>query len=101
MALHNPQPPQIDGVSYDLLGVALAMSTSPRDGRMVLDISVTFTPYRDGQNEPEVLGAGSVSLVYSDAMALATQAAQQGDPCLAQFLSALESAAQEFVNAKV
>jgi hypothetical protein len=101
MAIQNPQPPQIDGVTYDLLGVALAMSTTPRDGRMVLDIAVTFTPYRDGPNGPETLEAGRVSTVFADAMAFATQAAQQGDFHLAQFLGALEFAAQQFVNAKV
>ena len=101
MAISNPQPPQIDGVIYDLLGVALAMSTTPRDGRMVLDIAVTFTPYRDGQAGPEILEAGRSSLVYPDAMAFAAQAAHQGDHHLAQFLWALESAAQQFVNAKV
>jgi hypothetical protein len=101
MAIQNPQPPQIDGVSYDLLSVALAMSTIPRDGRMVLDIAVTFTPYRDGQSGPEILEAGRSSLIYADAMALAMQAAQQGDSYLAQFLGALELAAQQFINAKV
>ena len=101
MAIQNPQPPQIDGVVYDLLGVSLAMSTTPRDGRMVLDIAVTFTPYRDGQSGPEILEAGRSSLVYPDAMAFAAQAVWQGDLHLAQFLSALESAAQQFINAKV
>jgi hypothetical protein len=101
MAIQNPQPPQIDGVTYDLLGVALAMSTTPRDGQMVLDIAVTFTPYRDGKHGPEILEAGRTSIVFADAMAFATQAAQQGDFHLAQFLGALESAAQQFVNAKV
>ena len=101
MAIQNPQPPQIGGVSYDLLGVALTMSTTPRDGRMVLDIAVTFTPYRDGQNGPEILDVGRSTLVYPDAMALAAQAAQRDDPYLAQFLGALELAAQQFVNAKV
>ena len=101
MAISNPQPPQIDGVIYDLLGVALAMSTTPRDGRMVLDISVTFTPYREGVSGPEILDAGRSSLVYADAMALAAKAAEQGDLYLAQFLGTLEFAAQQFVNAKV
>ena len=101
MAIQNPQPPQIGGVSYDLLGVALAMSTTPRDGRMVLDIAVTFTPYRDGQNGPEILDVGRSSLVYPDAMALAAKAALNGDSRLARFLGALESAGQEFTNAMV
>lgn len=101
MAIQNPQPPVIDGITYDLLGVALAMSTIPRDGEMVLDIAVTFTPYRNGHGGPEVLEVGRSSLVYADAVTLAAQAAQQGDLDLAQFLGALESAAQLFINAKV
>jgi hypothetical protein len=101
MAITNPQPPVIDGVPYDLLGVSLAMSTSPRDGRMVLDIAVTFTPYRDGNAGPEILEAGRVSIVFADAMEAAAALAQEGDIALAQFLASLEYAAQRYVNTKV
>lgn len=96
MAIKNPQPPQIGGVTYDLLGVSLAMSTTPRDGRMALSIAVTLTPYRDGQNGPELLTEGQLVLVYGDA----GQAAAS-DPHLAQFLGALEAAGQTFVNARI
>ena len=96
MAIHNPQPPQIDGITYDLLGVALAMSTTPRDGRMALSIAVTLTPYRDGTDGPELLTEGQTALVYGDA----GQAAAS-DPRLAQFLGALEAAGQTFINARI
>ena len=101
MALSNPQPPQINGVIYNLLGVSLAMSTSPRDSRMVLDIAVSFTPYRDAEAGPEILEAGQSSIVYADAMERAARDAQQGDMALARFLASLEAAAQQYVNAKV
>jgi hypothetical protein len=97
MAIRNPQPPQIDGVTYDFLSVSLAMSTTPRDSRMALSIAVTFRPYRDGENGPEVLEAVEPTvLVYGDAMAAA-----QGDPALARFLGILEAAAQRFVDERV
>lgn len=96
MAIRNPQPPQFNGLTYDLLGVSLAMSTTPRDGRMALSIAVTFTPYRDGQDGPEVLTEGQSVLVYGDAVAAAA-----GDPHLAQFLGALEAAGQAFVDARI
>jgi len=101
MAIQNPQPPVIDGVVYGLLGPSLAMSTSPRGNRMVLDISVTFTPYRDGEAGPEILDAGRSSIVFADAMEQAARNAQRGDLALAQFLARLEAAAQEYVDAKV
>jgi hypothetical protein len=101
MAIINPQPPVIDGVVYDKLGVSLSQSTSSRDGEMVLDIAVTFFPYRDGPSGPEILQEGRSSLIIPDALASAAQAAQQGDLSLARFLEAQETAAQAFINAKV
>jgi hypothetical protein len=101
MAIRNPQPAVIDGVVYDLLGPSLAMSTSPRDNRMVLDIAVTFTPYRDGETGPEILEAQLPSIIFADAMEQAAKLAQQGDLALARFLARLEAAAQEYVDAKV
>jgi hypothetical protein len=47
------------------------------------------------------LPAGRITKVFPDALALATQQAQQGDYHLAQFLTALEAAAQQYINAKV
>lgn len=96
MAIRNPQPSQIDGVSYDLMSVSLAMSTTPRDNRMALSIAVTFTPYRDGPDGPELLPEAQTVLVYGDALTAA-----QTDPVLAQFLGVMEAAAQRFVNARV
>jgi hypothetical protein len=101
MAITNPQPPVIDGVTYDKLGVFFAQSTNPRDGEMVLDMSVTFFPYRDGPSGPEILQAGISSMVFPNAMALAAKLAQEGDLSLARFLAAQELAAQLFINAKV
>lgn len=101
MAIINPQPPIIDGVTYDKLGVLLAESTSSKDGEMVLDIAVTFFPYRDGPNGPEILQEGRSSLVIPNAVAFAAQAAQKGDSSLARFLAAQEAAAQAFINEKV
>lgn len=96
MAISNPQPPVIDGITYPLLGVSLAMSTIPRDGAMALSIAVTFAPYRDSEQGPQMLDEGKSVLVYGDAL----QAAQS-DPHLAQFLGTLEAAAQRFINARV
>jgi hypothetical protein len=97
MAIRNPQPPQVNGVIYDLLDVSLALSTRPQDARRALSIAVTFRPYRDGESGPEYLEAAQpVSLVYGDAFLAAAD-----DPALAQFLGVLEAAAQQFVNARV
>jgi hypothetical protein len=96
MSIRNPQPATIDGVTYDLLGVSLAMSTVPSPAGMRLSIAVTFTPYRDGESGPETLEDGKAVLVYGDALAAA-----QGDPALARFLGILEAAAQRFVDERV
>lgn len=96
MAITNPQPASINGVTYDLLGVQLAMSTIVHGDAMKLSIAVTFTPYRDGENGPEILTEGQSTLVYGDALGAA-----QTDPALAQFLGVLEAAAQRFINARV
>ena len=96
MAITNPQPPQIDGITYDFLGVSLAMSTTPRDGRMVLSIAVTLTPYRHGPDGPELSAEGQLVLVYGDA-----GHAAQSDPHLAQFLEALETAGQAFISTRI
>ena len=101
MAIFNPQPPQIDGVVYDKLGVSIAQATNPRNGEMVLDISVSFWPYRDGPSGPEILQEGRTSMVFADAIALAGKMAQGGNLSLARFLAAQEVAAQEFINAQV
>lgn len=96
MAIKNPQPAIINGVSFDLLGVSLAMSTIVHQDAMKLSIAVTFTPYRDGEAGPEILTEGQSTLVYGDAMGAA-----QTDPALARFLGILEAAAQRFVDERV
>jgi hypothetical protein len=96
MAISNPQPASINGVTYDLLGVSLAMSTIVHQDEMKLSIAVTFTPYRNGDAGPEILEEGKTVMVYGDAFAAATE-----DPHLAQFLGILEAAAQRFVDARV
>jgi hypothetical protein len=96
MAISNPQPASINGIIYDLLGVQLAMSTIVHDDEMKLSIAVTFTPYRDSEDGPEILQEGQSSLVYGDALGAA-----ESDPALARFLGILEAAAQRFVNERV
>jgi len=96
MAIRNPQPPQINGVTYDLLGVSLALSTIVHQHEIKLSIAVTFTPYRNGESGPEFLGEGRTVLVYGDALSAAT-----ADSALARFLEILEAEAQRFVDAKV
>jgi len=96
MAIINPQPPIIDGASYDFLGVSLAMSTVPTSEGMRLSIAVTFTPYRDTDQGPVLLDDGKSTLVYGDAMAAAKE-----DAALGTFLRVLEGAAQLFVDQRV
>jgi hypothetical protein len=96
MAIRNPQPPQVNGVTYDLLGPDLSLSTREWQGRMVLSINATFKAYRDGENGPEIFSAVDPPippLIIWDAMAQA-----QDDPRLARFLVALEQAAQEYID---
>ena len=101
MAIINPRPPQGNGATFDKFGVELAIRTTPRGGEMVLDIIVTFEPYRERSGGPEILQVGRITKVFPNALAIAAQDAQQGDTHLAQFLGALEVAAQLYINAKV
>lgn len=96
MAIVNPQPPQVDGLTYDLLAVSLAMTTVPRDGQMSLSIAATFTPYREGENGPELLTEGQSVLAYGDALQAASK-----DQQVALFLARVESAGQAYVNARI
>jgi hypothetical protein len=96
MAIRNPQPQIINGVSYDLLSVDLSLSTKEWQGRMVLTITASFQAYRDGENGPEVLSGVDPPippLIIWDAMAQA-----QDNPRLAQFLVSLEQAAQAYID---
>ena len=98
MAIRNPQPPVIDGITYDLLGLHLGMSTAPSPEGMKLHISVTFYPYREGANGPEILDIEQAqsTISYGDA-----QAAALSNPILAQFLTTLETAGQNFITASI
>jgi hypothetical protein len=96
MAIRNPQPQIINGVTYDLLGVDLSLRTLEWQGRMVLTISASFQAYRDGENGPEILQGVDPPippLIIWDAMAQA-----QDNLRLARFLVALEQAAQEYID---
>ena len=102
MAIFHPRPPQVNGATFDRLGVELAIRTVPRNYEMVLDIIVSFQPYRDRlANGPESLPAGVITSVFPDALDIAAKNAEQGDYHLAAFLADLEAAAQRYVNAKV
>jgi hypothetical protein len=96
MAIRNPQPQIINGVTYDLLGVDLSLRTLEWQGRMVLTISASFQAYRDGENGPEILSGVDPPippLIIWDAMAQA-----QDNPRLGQFLVSLEQAAQAYID---
>jgi hypothetical protein len=96
MAIRNPQPQIINGVSYDLLSVDLSLSTKEWQGRMVLTIAASSQAYRDGENGPEILSGVDPPIppiIIWDAMAAA-----QDNPRLAQFLVSLEQAAQAYID---
>ena len=102
MAISHPRPPQVNGATFDKVGVELAIRTVPRNNEMVLDIIVSFQPYRDRlANGPESLPAGVITSVFPDALGIAAKNAQQGDYHLAEFLADFESAAQRYINAKL
>jgi hypothetical protein len=96
MAIRNPQPQIINGVTYDLLGVSMSLNTEEWQGRMVLTIVVTFQAYRDSENGPEFLQGVDPPippLIIRDAMWQA-----QSSLRLALFLGALEQAAQGYID---
>jgi hypothetical protein len=93
MAIVNPQPPIVGGISYPFMGVSLAMSTRPEGAAMVLSLVVTLTPYRVTESGVEFLEGGQKVLVWGDAVAAAAT-----DPHLAQFLQIIESAGQTYVS---
>lgn len=103
-AITHPNPPVVDGKTYDKLSVALATSTDAAGGTMALRLAVTLTPYcmeqnrdEDGQftegEHVELLPDAQQAFAYADA----AQAAKDNPP-LAQFLIALAQAGQQFVN---
>lgn len=96
MSIQNPQPPQINGKIYPFLGFSLAMSTTPVNGVMQLNIAVTLTPYRECEGVIETLQEGTIIINFGDALSKA-----QVDPYLWEFLEGLELLSQEYVNRNV
>jgi hypothetical protein len=103
MAILNPQPVVINGVSYPNLGFDLAMATRISDNRMKLNINAFLWPYRDTETGPEILivppGLASLQIppiIYADAQL----AAAQGDTPMEEFLAALEFISQRLLNKK-
>lgn len=104
-AITHPNPPVVDGKTYDKLSVSLVLSTdAPDSAKMFLRMVVTLTPYRmeqdrdeDGQfaegEHVELLADAQQVFVYAD-----SAAAAQSNPTLARFLMAMAQGGQQFVN---
>lgn len=107
MAIINPQPPIVDGVSYPFLGFSLALAThidnAPSGPYMEVSICCKMYSYREDENGVALLNlttetdAGEVNIVYPRALGAATE----GDVAIAKFLAEVQAAAQEYVNARV
>jgi len=95
MALRTNQPITLNGKVYDKLAANLALSPMQHADGFGASIAVRLTPYCVGPGGPERLDDQARAVVYGDA----TQEAQT-DPAVAQFLMALEAAAQAFIDAK-
>lgn len=95
MALTTTQPVERDGKIYDKLAANLALSPMPHADGFGASIAVRLTPYLVGADGPERLDDKARYVVYGDATVDAAS-----DPVVAQFLQALEAAAQAFIDAK-
>lgn len=95
MALSTNQPIIRDGKTYDKLAPNLALSPMQHLDGFGASIAVRLTPYLVGPDGPERLDEEARAVVYGDAVEAAA-----ADPDLAQFLAALEAAAQAFIDAK-
>jgi hypothetical protein len=95
MALITTQPITRDGKVYDKLAANLALSPMPHADGFGASIAVRLTPYLVGADGPERLEDAVKAVVYGDATVDA-----QTDPVVAAFLTALEAAAQAFIDAK-
>ena len=95
MALTTNQPVERNGNTYGLLGVNLALSPMWKTDGVGVSVAVRLTPYRNSDTGPEHLDDEARAVVYGDA----TQDTV-GDPALAAFLYALETAGQAFIDAK-
>jgi hypothetical protein len=104
MAIPNPQPFH-NGIEYPYFSVELALSTRPVGLDMEVGLVVTLTPYRVTGDGVDVLTpytvtdedgvemqVGRMTMVFGNAR---TQA--QADPRLAAFLSAIETAGQQYI----
>jgi hypothetical protein len=95
MALTTNQPVERDGKTYDKLAANLALSPLQQADGFGVSIAVRLTPYLVGPDGPEKLDDEARAVVYGDAVVAA-----QTDPAVAQFLQALQQAAQAFIDAK-
>jgi hypothetical protein len=95
MALHTNNPIDRDGHTYGLLAANLALSPMWRPDGVGVSIAVRLTPYLAGPDGPEHLDDEARAVVYGDATVAA-----QTDPAVSAFLTALEQAAQAFIDAK-
>lgn len=95
MALITTNPIDRDGVIYEKLAANLALSTMWLSGQLRLSIAVRLTPYRDGEEGPDVLTDEAKAVVLGEANKDA-----ENDPDVAAFLAAIEAAGQAFINAK-
>jgi hypothetical protein len=103
MAIINPQPIVVNGVTFPNFGFNLAMTTYVSDGRMKLGVNAKLWSYRDTETGPEILvlppELNSLTIppiIYADAQL----AAAQGDMPMAEFLTALELISQRLLNKK-
>ena len=107
MAILNPQPPVIDGITYPFLGFSQSISThvakGPNGPYMEVSICCTMYPYRDSENGPVLLseeganGLGGLPIVYAKAL----ESAANGDADIATYLAEIQAAAQKYINSKV
>lgn len=95
MALRTNQPITLNGKVYNKLAANLALSPMQHADGFGASIAVRLTPYWVGPSGPERLDDQARAVVYGDATVEA-----QTDPAVAAFLTALEHAAQAFIDAK-
>jgi hypothetical protein len=104
MAIVNPAPVVVNGVSYPFLSFSLSISTYSTPEGMKVNLFAELRPYRDTEQGPEILRLPAeleaslgipVRFLFPDAQG----AAMGGDLKVARVLSGFEKAAQEYVNA--
>jgi hypothetical protein len=99
MALKSTRVFLHEGKEYPFLRAQLSLNTTLTETSSpeAVDAAVaaTLTPYRFGEDGPELLHPYTRSVVLSNAFVAA-----QYDPAVAEFLRAIEAAAQAFIVAK-